>query len=134
MGEVETFVASLKRCLADSGFLPAFYRLFMESSEEVRRKFAATDFERQNRMVAESLWVMATAAQGLPGSPARTGLPEIAERHSRRGLDIRPELYDGWLSCLVAAARLHDPAFSPETETAWRRTLAVGIESMRSRY
>lgn len=134
MGEVETFVASLKRCLDTPGFLRDFYRLFMDSSEEVRRKFEATDFERQNRVMAESLWVMAMAAHGPAGSPAQTGLPELAERHSRRGLDIRPELYDDWLSCLVEAARLHDREFSAETDAAWRQTLGAGIESMRSRY
>lgn len=134
MGEVEIFVASLKRCLAAPGFLPDFYRRFMGSSEEVRRKFEGTDFERQNRVMAESLWVMATAAQGPAGSPARTGLPELAEKHSRRALDVRPEMYDAWLACLVEAASLHDPEFSAETDAAWRRTLGVGIEVMRSRY
>jgi hypothetical protein len=28
----------------------------------------------------------------------------------------------------------HDPEYSREIETAWRETLAVGIEYLRSRY
>ena len=61
-------------------------------------------------------------------------MDRLAERHSRRGLDIRPALYDTWLDCLVAAAKQFDPQFSTVVESAWRTTLAPGIERMRARY
>jgi len=112
---VETFRDSLKRCLAAPDFLLDFYGLFMASSDEVREKFANTDFERQTRILADSLWAMAVA-------------------HSREQLDIRPEFYDQWLDCLVEAASRHDPSFSAGVERAWRETLAVGIALMKSRY
>jgi hemoglobin-like flavoprotein len=58
-------------------------------------------------------------------------LERIAVRHSRKGLDIRPHLYDQWLECLVQAVRECDPLFSDETEQAWRRVVRVGIEFMK---
>jgi hemoglobin-like flavoprotein len=131
---VETFRASLRRCLAAPAFLLDFYGLFMASSDEVREKFKGTDFKRQTRVLADSLWVMAVAAQGEAGSPAWGDLPRLAKKHSRADLDIRPGLYDEWLSCLVEAAGKHDPEFSSEIEGAWRETLAVGIDYFRSRY
>jgi hypothetical protein len=131
---VDVFRASLKRCLERPDFLLDFYGAFMDSSEEVRVKFARTDFRRQTEVLADSLWAMAVAAQGSPSSPAQGELPRLAEKHSRRDLDIRPGLYDVWLDCLVATARRHDPGFSTEIEDAWRKTLAVGIEVLRSRY
>ena len=131
---IETFRSSLKRCLAAPDFLLDFYGRFMASSEEVRAKFQNTDFKLQTRVLADSLWAMAVAAQGKAGSPAWGDLPRLAEKHSRRGLDIRPALYDQWLDCLVAAARQHDPEYSDEVERAWRDTLWVGIEYLRSRY
>lgn len=131
---VEVFLASFKRCLAKPDFLLNFYGIFMASSAEVREKFKNTDFKRQTGVLAESLWAMAVVAQGEEGSPARGDLPRLAERHSRPDLDIRPGLYDGWLESLLEAARRHDPLFSPEIEDAWRKTLAIGIEYMRSRY
>lgn len=131
---VESFVASLKRCLAQSDFLLHFYGLFMDSSEEVREKFKHTDFERQTKVLADSLWVMSVVAQGDRKGEAWSGLRALAERHSRTQLDIRPGLYDVWLDCLLKAARRHDPLFSSEIEAAWRGTLAVGIEYMRSKY
>lgn len=134
MHNVDTFLASLKRCLSAPDFLLEFYGLFMDSSDEVREKFKSTDFEQQTKVLADSLWVLANAAQGQRGSPAQGDLPRLAERHSRRGLDIRPEMYDTWLSCLIEAARRHDRDFSADTEKAWRETLTVGIDVMRSRY
>ena len=134
MEQIEVFLASLKRCLAQPEFLLTFYAVFMDSSEEVRQKLAHTDFKRQTRVLAESFWVIAVAAQGPRTSPAWGDLPRIAARHSRSDLDIRPGLYDTWLDCLVEAVRKHDPEFSPEIEDAWRKTLAAGIEYMRSKY
>ena len=131
---IEVFRASLKRCLAAPDFLLDFYGLFMASSEEVREKFKNTDFTRQTRVLADSLWVMSVAAQGQSGSPAWGDLPRLARMHSREHLDIRPGLYDQWLECLLQAARKHDPEFSAEIETTWRETLSVGIEYLRSSY
>lgn len=134
MDSVTAFRASLKRCLEEPNFLLDFYGTFMGSSEEVREKFRHTDQKRQTEVLADTLWTMAVVVQGQPGSVARRDLGRLAEMHSRRHLDIRPELYDQWLDCLVATARRHDPRFSSEVEQAWRETLAVGIELLRSGY
>jgi hemoglobin-like flavoprotein len=131
---IETFRASLRRCLTDPDFLLDFYGRFMDASPEVREKFKNTDLKQQTRVLSDSLWTMAVVAQSKAGSPAWGGLPRLAESHSRRGLDIRPELYDVWLACLLEAARHHDKVFSAEIEDAWRRTLERGIEYMRSRH
>jgi len=40
--QTEVSLASLKRCLAHPEFLLDFYGLFVDSSEEVRQKFAHT--------------------------------------------------------------------------------------------
>jgi hypothetical protein len=132
--EIDLFLASLKRCLAQPEFLLSFYGLFMDSSEEVRQKFAHTDFTHQTRVLAESLWVISVVAQAPKSSPAWGDLPRLAARHGRTELDIRPGLYDLWLDCLVETARKHDRDFSVEVEAAWRETLAIGIEYMRSKY
>ena len=134
MSSVEVFRASLKRCLRNPDFLLEFYGLFMDSSDEVREKFKDTDLRRQTEVLANSLWVMAMVAESAQGSPGWAGLPQLAEKHDRRHLDIRPELYDRWLDCLLAAARRHDPLFTDAVEGDWRQTLGVGIEYMRQRY
>ena len=130
----DVFLASLKRCLGAPGFLTGFYERFTGSSEEVREKFRGVDMKRQVRMLEDSLYVVAVAVQGEEGSLARGDLPRLAERHSRRDLDIRPELYDLWARCLVETARAHDPQWTDDVAAAWRDTLAFGVEYMRQRY
>ena len=130
----DTFLASLGRCRATAGFLDAFYQRFVASSDEVRAKFAKTDMLRQVQMLEDTLFVVANAVQGEEGSPARSDLPRIAERHSRRDLDIGPELYDLFLECLIVTVRTHDPKFTPEVEAAWREVMGFSIDYMRKRY
>lgn len=130
----DMFRESLKRCLATSAFLHNFYELFMDSSVEVREKFKNTDFPRQTRVLADSLFLMAVASESTSEAIAWNELDRLAQHHSRAGLDIRPELYGVWLECLLNAARRHDPAFSVDVESAWRKALAPGIEHLRSAY
>ena len=130
----DVFLASLGRCRATPGFLDAFYQRFVASSDEVRAKFAKTDMLRQVQMLEDTLFVVANAVQGEEGSPARSDLPRIAERHSRRDLDIGPELYDLFLECLIVTVRTHDPKFTPEVEAAWRDVMGFSIDYMRKRY
>ena len=127
---VDDFRASLKRCLDAPSFLKDFYDRFLASSEEIREKFRNTDFERQNRVLADSLYLMAVAVQGGPESIAWRELKWIAKRH--RDLGIGGAMYDVWLDCLLQAARAHDPQYSPSLESAWRETLVPGIEHMRA--
>lgn len=130
----ELFLASLKRCLGAPGFLAAFYDRFTGSSPEVREKFRGVDLKGQARVLEDSLYVVAVAVQGEEGSLARGDLPRLAERHSRRDLDIRPELYDLWIQCLVETARSHDPQWSEDIAAAWRETLTFGADYLRQRY
>jgi hemoglobin-like flavoprotein len=131
MTTADTFRASLKRCLATPDFMKDFYSRFMGSSEEIRAKFVDTDFERQNRILVDSLLLMATAAQSAPEAIAWREMKHIALRH--RELGIVGPMYDVWLDCLLAATRSHDGEWSDEIAEAWRETLRPGIEFMRAR-
>jgi hemoglobin-like flavoprotein len=130
--EIALFNDSLERCTANRDFLDHFYRTFIGSSPEVAEKFKHTDFERQTILLKISLYMMMLAAMGK--SEANVHLERIAEVHSRKGHDIRPELYDLWLDCLVRTVEEFDPSFSANTERAWRNMMAPGIEFMKSRY
>jgi hemoglobin-like flavoprotein len=128
------FLASLNRCLAEPGFIAAFYDRFLRSSSEVRRKFRHTDMERQMQVLADTLFVVANAVQGEEGSLARSELPKLAKRHSRTEMDIGPHLYGLWTECLVATAKATDKQFDGSVEAAWRETLAFGVRYMTERY
>jgi hemoglobin-like flavoprotein len=131
---VDLFRASLNRCLLTPDFLHDFYEMFMASDPEIRQKFRNTQFPRQTRILADSLYLMAVAAESKDHAVAWKELDRLADGHARTGLDINPRHYQTWLECLVAAVRKYDPELTAETEEAWRRCLAPGIERLRSRY
>jgi hemoglobin-like flavoprotein len=124
---------SLSRCIQSPEFLDRFYQLFMDSSADVREKFAKTDFDRQKKMLQDSLFVMLVSA-GTKTGLAHKELSKLAERHSRAQLGIKPEWYDLWLDCLLKAVAEHDPEYRPELDQAWCGALEDGIELMKSRY
>ena len=129
--DVELFNDSIERCSSSPDFLRRFYTLFLASSDTVAKKFEHTDLRKQARLLKTSLYIMMMAS----GESERiVHLEQLARRHSRTELDIKPELYDLWLDRLVQAVKEFDPQFDLETETAWRRVLQPGIEFMKSRY
>lgn len=128
----DEFLTSLERCTESEEFVPAFYRRFMSTSEEVRRKFQTTDFEQQNKMLVRSLRLVAAATAG--DHEGMRELRQRAETHDREHLDIRPELYDLWLASVIATAREYDRLWSDAVESAWRRTLQYAIDYMVRRY
>jgi hemoglobin-like flavoprotein len=130
----DVFLASLNRCLAEPGFVAGFYERFLGSSREVREKFRGTNMERQFRVLADSLYIVANAVQGEEGSVARSELPRLAERHDRHHMDVGPHLYGHWTDCLIATAKATDPQFDDVVEAAWRETLAFGVRFLTERY
>ena len=129
--DAELFNDSLERCSRKPDFLDRFYDIFLASSDEVTKKFAQTDFRKQTTMLKESLYIMMMASTGPEFT---THLERIAKHHSRTELDIRPEMYDLWLDCLIQAVQDFDPSFDEDIETAWRQILGPGITFMKSKY
>jgi hemoglobin-like flavoprotein len=130
--DAELLNDSLERCMRAPEFLDRFYELYLSSSPEVAAKFQGTDFKKQKTALKASLYIMLMANERQAEWTAH--LERLARRHSRKELDIRPELYDLWLECLLQTVREFDPRFNAKTETAWRNRLRPGIEFMKSRY
>lgn len=129
--DIELFNDSMERCSSRSDFLNRFYTAFLASSDEVARKFEHTDLKKQARMLKISLYIMMLSNDD---SGREAQLEQLAQRHSRMELDIKPELYDLWLDRLLQTVREVDPKFDAPTEAAWRRVLQPGIDFMKSRY
>lgn len=117
---------SLHRCAANPGFLDTFYERFLNSSPDVRAKFANTDFERQKRALMASFHLMLLAAEDEKNGPERY-LRDLAFRHGKDQLDIGSYLYDLWLDSLLRTVRECDPEWTPEIEQAWEQVMGIGI-------
>jgi hemoglobin-like flavoprotein len=128
--DTELFNDSLERCISRPYFLDRFYQTLLRASPEAAEKLRHTDIKKQALMLKASLYMLMLA--GKPEAEAH--LTRIASIHSRRGRDIRPELHDVWLDCLIETVREFDPQFDPQIEAAWRRKLRPGIEFIKSKY
>lgn len=125
---IHVFNDSFERCNGDPSFLDRFYRIFIDSNDEVRFLFRNTDMEHQKELLTITLSYMMMARS----SPQL--LDRVAIRHNRKNLDIKPHLYHFWLESMVAAVHQTDPEFTREVADAWRRTLQPGIDYLVSRY
>jgi len=124
--------ASYERCRAAPAFFPTFYRAFLATCPEAAPLFAHTDFAKQNKLLRHAVGLLLIFPNQPPGEP--TLLSRLAERHSRRDLNIDPTLYAPFIDSLIATVRQFDPDFTPATEAAWRATVRLGVEYMKAKY
>jgi hemoglobin-like flavoprotein len=124
--------ASYARCRAKPDFFAAFYRNFFAACPQAAPLFGRTDFERQHKLLRHAFGLLLL----FPGQGDTEPdlLARIAERHSRRDLNIDPALYGPFVDSLIVTVRQHDPQFAPAVERAWRRTVALGVAYMQARY
>jgi hemoglobin-like flavoprotein len=112
-------------------FFEAFYDRFLGESVEVAEKFARTDMQKQQSMLKKSFYHLLVF---YASNHADDYLEKIAHRHSHEDLDVNPQLYDLWLTCLIATLAKFDPQFSDRVELAWRLVMAPGITYMKFHY
>ena len=120
------------RCMADDRFFDIFYDRFVASSPAVADRFRHTDDRRQKKAVRASLYLIMSCAART--EPDYAMLEPLAQRHSRRQLDIGPELYRLWLDSLIESVRTCDPRFDPTIERVWRDAMQHAIDFLVSRY
>lgn len=124
---------SLSRCVKDPTFLDRFYKYFIEESPEIKEKFEGTDFERQKKVLSDSLFLMMAAA-GTTSGYAHVALEKLAKRHNRNELDVKPDWYTIWLDCLLRVVSEVDAEYTQELDQDWRDSLAGGIDLLKSAY
>jgi hemoglobin-like flavoprotein len=128
----EEVLDSYHRCEAAGGLFDTFYDIFFAKSPAIPPKFAETDMQRQKQDVMASVLMALRLAMG--DAVARQAISELAESHSRRHHDIKPELYELWLDALCEAIKKHDGQYTPKLEQQWREAMRPAIELMTAAY
>ena len=124
--------SSFGRCEANGNFAETFYNNFLNSSPEIAPYFAATDFEKQRKVLRQSVYMMVTNDVADPGM--RDMLGNLARIHSRAWRDIHPKLYELWLDGICKAASTLDPEWSEDLERKWRVRLRDGMQIIMAAY
>jgi hemoglobin-like flavoprotein len=127
--DIEQAEESYRRCVNAAGFFPAFYELLLASDPRIPPMFAATRFDRQNKLLQHGLGVLLIYAK----RPNPALLDRIATRHGRGDLRVPAELYPRFVEALVSAVERFDPEFGPEVANSWRRAMEPGIAYMQSK-
>lgn len=117
--------------IARLSFLDYFYKVFLESSDEIRAKFKDTDLTKQTVMLRKSI---SELVHFYISKKVSSSLYFIGQSHNKENLNITPDMYDLWLSKLTEAVKKYDPEFSPQVELAWHIILSPGIAFMKYSY
>jgi hemoglobin-like flavoprotein len=127
------FSRSLNRAVSSDPdrFFSRFYDRFIPSSPEVTAMFEGVDMKRQRKILEASLAYMSEFAAFLTMTEP---LERLAERHSRREIDVDPALYEVWLDMLVATVEESDPEYTEEVGVAWRIVMSPGIAFMKAHH
>lgn len=126
--DLSLFLDSFERCLKNDRFIPIFYDIFLNSSEEIPGLFKNTDFSRQRRMLRVSLFEMAVASARR--SIDLSSLSALTQRHHE--LKIQPRHYELWMQSLIAAVSECDKYFNPEVARVWQEAFRSGIDYMKA--
>lgn len=127
--------ASFDRCSALSEFPATFYPRFFAACPDAKPMFAKTDFDRQVKLLRNAIGLLLIAPFfSTDSGAAPTLLSKMAERHSRRHLNIEPRFYPPFVDSLIETVKEVDPEYSPAVESAWRAAISTGVEYMQSRY
>ena len=124
--------ASYDRCCQAPDFLQTFYKNFLAACPEAVPLFAGTDFDKQTKLLKHAIGLLLI----FPNQPNKEPnlLSRLAERHSKRDLNIAPALYTPFVTALLATVRAFDGKYSPTVEAAWRETITPGVEYMKSKH
>ena len=120
-----------QRTVDGVAFVDAFYKNLLASSPEVAVKFKTANLDTLIRMLSMSIVHVAKYYQTRQPDAL---LKILAARHSQNDLDIKPELYEYWMTALIETLETYDPQFDDAKRESWRRVLEPGLEYMKSRY
>lgn len=124
--QVDLANASYARCQRAPEFFRAFYDRFLASDPSVPPYFAATKFDKQEKLLQHGLsMLLIFAKRSNPNL-----LNRLVERHGPSDLNIPARLFPVFLDSLLDTVKQFDPDCDAATLEAWRVTLAPGIALM----
>ena len=123
---------SFQRCEATGDFADTFYNTFLNSSPEIAPYFARTDFDRQRKLLRDSVHVM--VARDVAAPEMRAFVNQLGEAHSRANRNILPRLYELWLDSICATVKALDPEWTAALEAHWRVRLRAGMQIIMAAY
>jgi hypothetical protein len=115
-----------------NGLGKRFYEVLLDVSDEIADRFADTDLERQVQLFEHGVLMLLQFARG--DAVGQMALERLGRLHGRSQLDIHPDLYTPWLSCLIHVLGEIDPEFDDHLRERWIDMVRPGIQHMAQMY
>lgn len=119
---------SYGRALMNPKLIERFYKIFMDSSPQIRAKFVDTDFDTQYELLNQGISMAILFP--MENVIAKQAISRLQTRHNRDNLDINPQLYGYWVDSLMLTLEESDPQFDEDLEQDWRQLLQVTIDHL----
>ena len=132
MEDLSEVKKSYGRACLNPKFLDRFYEIFLGSHPRIKPLFAKTDFKKQKEALRTGLAMLLAHLEGKPTGTMT--LDRIGESHSKKNMNIDPNLYQYWIDSLVKAVKEIDPQFTPELERGWEKVCRAGVDYIVSKY
>jgi hemoglobin-like flavoprotein len=124
---------SFERCCEHGpAIFDTFYATLTDHVPGVGAMFASTDMQKQNELIRAGIGTLIDYACGDMAAEAE--LERLGILHNRSRLDVKPEMYPGWVNALMEMVADFDPQRTDTVEAAWREVVAPGIAVMIARY
>jgi len=111
------------------GFFERFYEILVKSDPLIEELFNQTNMKHQASMLEQSITHFTSFAHKL--KPTKE-MKKLAILHGKDRLNIPIKYYDLWLRSILQTVSERDPEFNVHVNTAWRVTMAPGLEYMKS--
>jgi hemoglobin-like flavoprotein len=113
-------------------FAERFYDFLLHADPRINALFQQTDFTRQKELFLHGLLSLLDYAEGT--ASGQMAIKRLGELHSRRRMNIAPDMFIIWVDCLMKTLAELDPEFSPQLEAEWRHAVGKGIDAMKQVY
>ena len=123
---------SYSRCCVNSKFFDRFYENFLSSHPAIAPLFAETEMTKQKQLLRQGISMMFMLLGG--NSVGTTGIDRIGESHSKKNLNIDPNMYDFWINSLVKTVKEFDEKMTTPLEADWKKTLRIGVDRIVAFY
>lgn len=124
---------SYGRCLLGDRFLNRFYDIFFASDDEIPRRFATIDLDKQKELLRHGLGTVLNYAK-KDNDMATFAIARLKDSHGPDKLNIEPALFELWKQSLVKAVSECDPEYTPELGEKWKMVVQPAIEEMTSAF
>ena len=123
---------SFGRCLVNGDLIQKFYEHFLDSDPRLPFMFENTNFSEQRELLSHSINLVILFAGGSENG--KQGLSKVRKSHSKKELNIPPEMYPLWINSFLETVKEMDEKLDEKVLGEWEEVLNIAVDYIKSGY